>query len=324
LLLQVVTEALGDIELSAGLEVLVAAVASAAEQQQTAQQLLGLAITCLKFVVQRDLIFFEDRTPAGQQEVASSAQQNMTSVANHHNNSSSSSCCSRSSHICFAVIMCRCIMLWLSQMKEATATDDNKVVAAAAAAAAEGQQCSEPSGLGLMSVRFAAGFSNLRTHLQQLQYLPGEPKPLSAAAGAGAAAAGGAAAGPELVKMLDQHATLQRGYDAAVAAQAARPSDAPLPQNFEQLLGPQLLQQVQHFAEGVCAALPLRHCCNNPGCLNLVGLSEAGLVAGAGSRCSGCKACYYCSRECQLAVWRLHKPVCKRLQAAAAARVLGS
>jgi hypothetical protein len=84
-------------------------------------------------------------------------------------------------------------------------------------------------------------------------------------------------------------------------------------------LGPQLLQQVLHFAEGVCAALPLRHCCNNPGCINLGGLSEAGLVAGAGSRCSRCRACYYCSRECQLAAWPLHKPVCKRLQAAEAA-----
>jgi hypothetical protein len=90
-------------------------------------------------------------------------------------------------------------------------------------------------------------------------------------------------------------------------------------QQAGQMLGPQLLQQAQEFAEAVCAALPLRHCCNNPGCLNLGGLSEAGLVAGAGSRCSGCKACYYCSRDCQLAAWRQHKPVCKRLQAAAAA-----
>jgi hypothetical protein len=81
-------------------------------------------------------------------------------------------------------------------------------------------------------------------------------------------------------------------------------------------VGPQLLQQVLHYAEGVCAALPLRHCCNNPGCVNLGGLSEPGLVAGAGSRCSSCRACYYCSRECQLAAWPLHKPVCKRLQAA--------
>jgi hypothetical protein len=80
--------------------------------------------------------------------------------------------------------------------------------------------------------------------------------------------------------------------------------------------GAQLLQQVMHLAEGVCAGLPLRHCCNNPGCVNLGGLSEAGLVAGAGSRCSRCRACYYCSRECQLAAWPLHKPVCKRLRAA--------
>uniref|UniRef100_A0A383W246 phytol kinase n=1 Tax=Tetradesmus obliquus TaxID=3088 RepID=A0A383W246_TETOB len=124
-----------------------------------------------------------------------------------------------------------------------------------------------------------------------------------------------------LTELLTKHEQLQRDFYAAAAAAAADPGSwESLTGNLQragQLLGPQLLQQAQELAEGVCAALPLHHCCNNPRCLNLGGLSEAALVAGAGSRCSGCRASYYCSRECQLAAWRLHKPVCKRLQAAA-------
>jgi hypothetical protein len=139
-----------------------------------------------------------------------------------------------------------------------------------------------------------------------------------------AAAAAAAAMHPELGKQMKQQAMLQKAVQQAVGDfQAGDPEKLQYTaadlQRAGQLLGPQLLQQAQEFVEGVCGALPLRHCCNNPGCLNMGGLSEAALVAGAGSRCSGCRACYYCSRECQLAAWRLHKPVCKRLQAAAAA-----
>uniref|UniRef100_A0A383WFL9 MYND-type domain-containing protein n=1 Tax=Tetradesmus obliquus TaxID=3088 RepID=A0A383WFL9_TETOB len=144
------------------------------------------------------------------------------------------------------------------------------------------------------------------------------------------AAAAAAAVRPVLTKLLAKHKQLQHELDAAEEEEEEEQEEADkcagsresLLGNLQragQRMGPQLLQQAQQLAEGVCAALPLRHCCNNPHCLNLGGLSEAALAAGAGSRCSGCRASYYCSRECQLAAWRLHKPVCKRLQAAAAA-----
>lgn len=32
---------------------------------------------------------------------------------------------------------------------------------------------------------------------------------------------------------------------------------------------------------------------------------------GGGSRCSGCKRIWYCSRKCQQADWREHRPECK-------------
>jgi hypothetical protein len=51
----------------------------------------------------------------------------------------------------------------------------------------------------------------------------------------------------------------------------------------------QLLQQVQQAAEAVCAELPLPHCCNYTSCSNLSGDSEAALVGGKGSVCSGCR-----------------------------------
>jgi hypothetical protein len=135
---------------------------------------------------------------------------------------------------------------------------------------------------------------------------------------AAAAAAAGHSSG--LHKLLKQHAALQPQLDAAAAAAAvgtAKGRGTAQQQNAlqesAQLLGQPLLQQLQAFAEAVAAAHCLRYCCNNSGCLNLSGLSEAELVGK--SRCSGCKACFYCSRECQAAAWPLHKRVCKQLQA---------
>lgn len=57
--------------------------------------------------------------------------------------------------------------------------------------------------------------------------------------------------------------------------------------------------------------------CNNPSCSNLSCPSELGLVSKGKSKiCAGCCTSRYCSRECQKAHWRLHKPVCKQLAAA--------
>jgi hypothetical protein len=85
----------------------------------------------------------------------------------------------------------------------------------------------------------------------------------------------------------------------------------------------QLSKGLQQLASVVINQLPQPHCCNNPGCRNLDGLSEQELVSGRSSRCSGCKVARYCSRECQTEHWGApagHKAVCKHLRAAAAAR----
>ena len=59
--------------------------------------------------------------------------------------------------------------------------------------------------------------------------------------------------------------------------------------------------------------------CNNPLCGNVAGPSEAILVQGKTSRCSGCRAARYCGKACQASHWKQHKHVCKRLAAAATA-----
>jgi hypothetical protein len=58
------------------------------------------------------------------------------------------------------------------------------------------------------------------------------------------------------------------------------------------------------------------HCCNNPGCRNLGGLSEASIVSGKGCVCAGCKVARYCGKPCHVAHWKMaHKRVCKVLAA---------
>jgi hypothetical protein len=58
--------------------------------------------------------------------------------------------------------------------------------------------------------------------------------------------------------------------------------------------GPKLSQQLQQFGSALWSALPQPRCCNNAGCTNLAGVSEAKLVlpaAGSGrsNKCSACK-----------------------------------
>jgi hypothetical protein len=118
--------------------------------------------------------------------------------------------------------------------------------------------------------------------------------------------------------MADANGTAHKA--AAPEAKAAA-TDSRMPpisslQHASGLLGQPLLQQLQSFAEAVCATRCLRCCCNHTGCTNLSGVSELELVGKPNSRCSGCKSSFYCSRECQIAAWPLHKRVCKRLQAA--------
>jgi len=69
--------------------------------------------------------------------------------------------------------------------------------------------------------------------------------------------------------------------------------------------------------------LAIPHACNNPRCSNLSGPSELQLVGGCSATCAGCLTGRYCSKLCQRAHWKQHKPVCKALAAAAAAASTG-
>uniref|UniRef100_A0A383WPF4 phytol kinase n=1 Tax=Tetradesmus obliquus TaxID=3088 RepID=A0A383WPF4_TETOB len=62
----------------------------------------------------------------------------------------------------------------------------------------------------------------------------------------------------------------------------------------------------------LAAAAPLPLVCNNPGCVNMSGLSE---TVAASMACTGCR-CRYCSAACQATDWERHKPACKRMVAA--------
>lgn len=128
---------------------------------------------------------------------------------------------------------------------------------------------------------------------------------------------------PTLSQLLSQYMPLQQALDVAAAAAAAPRSSCAATCDGtvcrSGVAGPEMVAKVKAFAEQACAALPLLDCCGNPACMNLDKRSETVLVRAAGSRkCPRCKACRYCSRECQVAAWRLHKPVCKHLQEAAA------
>jgi hypothetical protein len=75
----------------------------------------------------------------------------------------------------------------------------------------------------------------------------------------------------------------EAGSSASAAVAAAAPSHA----GNAVLSWQQLGQQLVDFGEAFCAALPSRHCCNNPGCANLQRLSEAQLVGGKACVCGG-------------------------------------
>jgi hypothetical protein len=78
----------------------------------------------------------------------------------------------------------------------------------------------------------------------------------------------------------------------------------------------QLLQQL-----GLALSnLPAGTACNNPRCTTLAGLSEQQLVVGRARLCAGCRVARYCCRACQVAAWKQHKPACKAMASACAAK----
>ena len=80
-----------------------------------------------------------------------------------------------------------------------------------------------------------------------------------------------------------------------------------LPQD-EQLV---LLCDLLQLCEVMLLEVPFTIGCSNPGCVNVNGETEVGT---ANKACTGCKVVYYCSRECQVAHWKVHKALCKQLQ----------
>uniref|UniRef100_A0A383V7J8 MYND-type domain-containing protein n=1 Tax=Tetradesmus obliquus TaxID=3088 RepID=A0A383V7J8_TETOB len=86
-------------------------------------------------------------------------------------------------------------------------------------------------------------------------------------------------------------------------------------QALQQLLASQKLQD---WVEAASAALPLRWCCNHPGCSNLgtAGSKARGseLRRVGGRQCSKCKCACYCSKVCLGAHWEQHQKVCKSIR----------
>ena len=82
----------------------------------------------------------------------------------------------------------------------------------------------------------------------------------------------------------------------------------------------QVLRDVVELCEVLQQEVPCPIGCNNPHCVDLKGMSE---VVASGKVCTKCQVARYCSRECQVLHWDVHKAVCKRLQKEAAALLSG-
>ena len=72
-----------------------------------------------------------------------------------------------------------------------------------------------------------------------------------------------------------------------------------------------VLQDLLPLFELLLREVPCPLGCSNPSCANMEGESEVGL---ANKICTRCRVVYYCSKECQVAHWEVHKDQCKRLQ----------
>jgi hypothetical protein len=115
------------------------------------------------------------------------------------------------------------------------------------------------------------------------------------------------------------------GYDAQLMAQLSQlVSEVNMAEQAAQLLSSSIrgaeviaLSKKLQAAGAALGGLAVKTICNNPGCTNASMQHEWQLVSEG--RCSKCKAAAYCSRDCQAAHWKCHKPVCKGIAAATAA-----
>jgi len=87
--------------------------------------------------------------------------------------------------------------------------------------------------------------------------------------------------------------------------------------NFTEATAMALVQQLQVTGRAL-AGLAVPTLCCNPSCSNITGPSDLQLVSGRSCLCGGCRTARYCSRACQKAAWKQHKPACSALAAAAA------
>lgn len=133
------------------------------------------------------------------------------------------------------------------------------------------------------------------------------------------------AAGQDLAAVLKQVATVLAAQEAVrrqvqldgVTAAATMPTATT---SAYVAVCKEFAQQLREFGV-VATSLVVPNFCNNPDCSNLTGASEAALVsAGRSSRRGECKKARYCSRACQELHWKVHKPVCKAIAAASAAK----
>lgn len=109
------------------------------------------------------------------------------------------------------------------------------------------------------------------------------------------------------------------GYDATGNVLELLRSAALAHRNAAQA-GQTVRSQLLQGLGGALSALPFSAACNNPLCTVLTGASEQLLVVGGSRRCSGCQVARYCSKACQKVHWKQHKPACKAMATAAAAK----
>jgi hypothetical protein len=113
-------------------------------------------------------------------------------------------------------------------------------------------------------------------------------------------------AAPKQPRSETERAVLLHDFDAEAAWQAASTAGGGL----QELSGS--YAACVEVCRVAAAAMPLPVVCNNLGCQNLGGVSEA---AAACKACASCK-CRYCSVACQQADWKRHKRACRSMSAA--------